>query len=81
MQQLNVPLAKHLLDDMRSLHAEFHEFIMHKKEDVDLSLFSFSKICRLKEQELRRTSYKKDVVLYEEISIKFISYFSELYFI
>jgi hypothetical protein len=74
-----VPLDEHLWDDMRSLHAEFHEFIMHRKGDIDLSLFSFCKICRLKEQELRITSYMKDVVL--EISTKFISYFLKLYFI
>jgi hypothetical protein len=49
MQQLNVPLGDHLWDDMRSLHAEFHEFIMNRKGDIDLSLFSSSEICRLKE--------------------------------
>jgi hypothetical protein len=34
---------------MRSLHAEFHEFIMSGKGDIDLSLFSASEIFRLKE--------------------------------
>jgi hypothetical protein len=56
----------------------FYEFIMHRNGDIDLSLLSFSKIHRLNEQELRITSYMKDVVLYEGIIAKFISYFSEL---
>jgi hypothetical protein len=47
------------------------------KKEIDLSLFSFSEICRLKEQKLRRTSYMKYVVKYEEIPTKFTSYFSE----
>jgi hypothetical protein len=54
---------------------------MYIKGDIDLSLLSFSKICRLNEQELRIISYMKDVVLYEENPTEFISYFSELYFI
>jgi hypothetical protein len=66
---------------MRSIHAKFYEFSMHRKGDIDLSLFSFSKVCRLNEQELRITYYMKDVVLYEGISTKFILYFLELYFI
>jgi hypothetical protein len=56
----------------------FYEFIMHRNGDIDLSLLSFSKIHRLNEQELRTTSYMKDVVLYKGIIAKFISYFSEL---
>jgi hypothetical protein len=48
---------------------------------MNLSLFSFSEFYRLKEQELMRTSYMKDVFLYEGISTKFVLYFSELYFI
>jgi hypothetical protein len=78
MHQLNVPLGELLSNDMRSMHAKFYEFIMHIKGDIDLSLLSFSKICRLNDQELRITSYMKDVVLYEGILAKFISYFSEL---
>jgi hypothetical protein len=57
MHQLNVPLGELLRNDMRSMQAKFYEFIMHRKGDIDLSLFSFSKICRLNEQELRITSY------------------------
>jgi hypothetical protein len=54
---------------------------MHIKGDIDLSLLSFSKICRLNEQELRITSYMKNVVIYEGNPTEFISCFSELYFI
>jgi hypothetical protein len=78
MNQLNIPLGEILRNDMRSMHVKFYEFIMHIKRDIDLSLFSFSKLCRLNEKELRITSYMKDVVLYEGILAKFISYFSEL---
>jgi hypothetical protein len=35
----------------------------------------------LKEQELGRTDYVKDVVLYEGIPTKIILYFCEIYFI
>jgi hypothetical protein len=55
---------------MRSMHAKFYEFIVHIKGDIDLSLLSFSKICRLNEHELRITSDMKDVVLYERIPKK-----------
>jgi hypothetical protein len=54
---------------MRRMHAKFYEFIMHRR-DIDLSLLSFSKICRLNEHELRITSYMKDVVLYKGILTK-----------
>jgi hypothetical protein len=64
-------------NDMGSMHVRFYEFSMHRKGDIDLSLFLFSEICRLKEQELRRTYYMKYVVQYEEIPTKFTSYFSE----
>jgi hypothetical protein len=63
---------------MRSVHAKFYEFIMHIKGDIELLLLSFSKICRLNEQELRITYYMKDAVLYEGILSKFISHFLEL---
>jgi hypothetical protein len=77
MNQLNVPLGEILRNDIKRIHAKFYEFSMHRKGDIDLSLLSFSEICRLNEQELRIASSMKDVVLYEEISTKFISYFSE----
>jgi hypothetical protein len=73
-----IPLGAIFSNDMRSIHATFYEFIMHRKGDIDLSLFLFSEICRLKEQELKRTSYMKDVVIYEGIPAKFTSYFSKL---
>jgi hypothetical protein len=72
MHQLNVPFGELLTNDMRSMHAKFYEFIMHRKGYIELSLLSFSKICRLNEQELRITSYMKDVVLYEGILARFI---------
>jgi hypothetical protein len=70
-----IPLLEIFTNDMGSMHAYVYEFIMHRKGDIDLSLFSFSYICRLKDQELTRTSYMKDVVLYEWIATKFTSYF------
>jgi hypothetical protein len=42
---------------------------------MSLSLFLFLEFCILKKPKLRRTDYMKDIVLYEEILIKFISYF------
>jgi hypothetical protein len=50
MHQLNVSLGELLMNDMRSMHAMFYEFIMHIKGDIDLSLLSFSKIYKLNEQ-------------------------------
>jgi hypothetical protein len=78
MHQLNVLLGELLRNDMSSMHGRIYEFIMHIKGYIDLSLISFSKICRLNEQELRITFYIKDVVLYEGDPTDFISYFSEL---
>jgi hypothetical protein len=36
MHQLNVPLGEPLSNDIRSMHAKFYEFIMHRKGDIDL---------------------------------------------
>jgi hypothetical protein len=72
MHQLNVPLIEILRNDMRSMHDKFYEFIVHRKGDIDLSLLSFSIICRLNEQELRITSYMKDVVLHDRSPTEFI---------
>jgi hypothetical protein len=66
---------------MKSLYTKFCEFTMHIKGEMNLSLFSFSEFCTLEEQELGGIYYIKDVVLYEGILTKFISYFSQLYFI
>jgi hypothetical protein len=33
-----IPLGEIFRNDMRSMHAKFYEFIMHRKGDIDLSL-------------------------------------------
>jgi hypothetical protein len=66
---------------VRNMHAKFHEFRMHKNDDMNLYLFSFPKFCTLDKQELRRLDYIKDVVLDKAVPIKFNSYFSDMYFI
>jgi hypothetical protein len=66
---------------MSSVQVMFHDFIKHRGGDMNLSIFSFSEFCTLEEQELGRIVHIKDVVLYEGIPIKFVSYFSQLYFI
>jgi hypothetical protein len=78
MQELNVPLGEHIWDCMRSVHDKFHEIRKHRGGDTNFSSFSFSEFCTLEEQELGRIAYMKDVVLYEGIPTKFISYISEL---
>jgi hypothetical protein len=58
--------------DMRSVHDKFHEFSMYRSADISLLyLFEF---FTLEEQESRRISYMKDVVLYE-------GDFNQIYFI
>jgi hypothetical protein len=47
MHQLNENFGEILINDMKSIHAKFYEFIVHRKLDIDLQLFSFSEICRL----------------------------------
>jgi hypothetical protein len=42
-----MPLGEQIRDDVRSMHANFHEFSMHRKGDMNLSLFSFSEICTM----------------------------------
>jgi hypothetical protein len=46
MHQLNVTLGELLKNHRRSIHAKLNEFIMHGKGDINLSLLSFSEICR-----------------------------------
>jgi hypothetical protein len=75
-----VPLGEYLWDDMRSVHAKFHDFIKNRGGDINLSLLLFSKFCTLEEHELGRIAYMKDVALYEVIAKKIVSYFSQLYF-
>jgi hypothetical protein len=72
---LNAPLAGHIRDDMRSVHAKFHESRMHRGGDTNLFSFSFLEFCTLEEQELGRIAYMKDVVLYETVPTKFVSSF------
>jgi hypothetical protein len=38
-KKLNMPLGEHIWDDMRNVHDKFHEFIMHRKVDMNFSLF------------------------------------------
>jgi hypothetical protein len=38
MQQLDMPLGEHIRDVM-SVHAKFHEFIIHRDADMNISLF------------------------------------------
>jgi hypothetical protein len=70
-----MPLAEHILDVIRRVHAKYHEFRRHRGGGTDLSSFSFSEFCTLEEPELSRTYYMKDVVLYEAIPTKFVSSF------
>jgi hypothetical protein len=76
-----VSLGDKLWDDMRSVHAKFHEFILYRSADMNISLLYFFDFFTLEEQELGRISYMKDVVLYEGILTKFISYFLVFHFI
>jgi hypothetical protein len=42
-----MPLGELFRNDMRRMHAKFNEFSMHRKGDINLSLFFFSKICTM----------------------------------
>jgi hypothetical protein len=76
-----MPLGEHIIDLTRRVHAKFHEFRMHRGGDMNLSLFSFPEFCILKEQELRRIDYMKDIVLYDSNKICFIFFTAVLYLI
>jgi hypothetical protein len=78
---LKIPLVELFRNDMKSLHAKFGEFSMHRNEDIILSLFSVPEFCTLDDQKLRIFDYMKDVVLREAVPTKFNSYFSDLWFI
>jgi hypothetical protein len=66
---------------MRNLHSKFHEFDMQRKVDMNLlSLFSFSEICTIGEQESRRFEYTTMKICFNGFQKK-NSYFCELYFI
>jgi hypothetical protein len=62
-----MPLGELFRNNMRSMHAKFNEFSMHRNDDMNLSLFSFSEFCRLAQQEFRRFNYMNDVVMDEGI--------------
>jgi hypothetical protein len=49
-----MPLDEKIRDDIWSSHAKFQEFIMHRDDDMNLSLFFFYEFCTLEEQELGR---------------------------
>jgi hypothetical protein len=50
-QKLNMPLGEIIRNEMRTMYVKFHEFSMHKNEDMNLSLYSFSEFCRMGQQE------------------------------
>jgi hypothetical protein len=52
-----MPLGEQIRDDTRSAHAKFHKLSMHRKEDIDLSLFLFSEIYTIAKHEYRRFEY------------------------
>jgi hypothetical protein len=56
-QDLKMPLGELLRNDMRSMHANVYEFSMHRKGDINLSLFRFSKICTKEYYESRIFEY------------------------
>jgi hypothetical protein len=49
-----MPLGEHTQNDMRNMHAKFHEFIWHKKGDINLSSFPFYEFCRMGQHESLR---------------------------
>jgi hypothetical protein len=75
MLNLSMPLGQHIRNEMRNMYVKCHEFNMHRNDDMDLSLFLFFEFCILKEQELSRFDYSKDVVMDEGIPTKFTLYF------
>jgi hypothetical protein len=72
IQQLNMPLGEHIGDDMRDEHAKFYEFSIHRKVDINLSLFLFYEICTIGEYESRRFEYMTIKVLFKGFEIYFI---------
>jgi hypothetical protein len=60
---------------MRSMHAKFHEFSMHRSAYMNLSLLYFFDFFTLEEQELGIISNMKDLAPYEVVPTKFVSSF------
>jgi hypothetical protein len=46
-----MPLGDNIRNDMKITHAKFHEFIRHRKGDINLSSFPFYEFCRMGQQE------------------------------
>jgi hypothetical protein len=46
-----MPLGEHIRDDMRRMHAKFHEFSRQRKGDINLSSFPFYEFSRMGQQE------------------------------
>jgi hypothetical protein len=65
-----MPLDEYVRDDMRSMHAKFYGFSMHRDPDMNISLIYLFKFCTPKEQALRKVHYMKDVVFDEGIPTK-----------
>jgi hypothetical protein len=49
-----MPLGDNISNDMRRIHAKFHEFSRHRKGDINLSSFPFYEFCRMGQQESLR---------------------------
>jgi hypothetical protein len=57
------------------MHAKFQEFSIHRSADMNIYLHYFFEFFILEDQELRRISNMKDLVLYEAVPTKFVSSF------
>jgi hypothetical protein len=42
---MNMPLGEWMRDNIWSVHENIHEFSIHIKGDINLSMYSFSEIC------------------------------------
>jgi hypothetical protein len=61
-----MPLGEHIRDDIRNVHDKFNEFIMHRKGDINLSLFSLSEIYTIAEHEYRGFEYMRMMLWFKE---------------
>jgi hypothetical protein len=60
-----MPLGELFRNDMSSVHAMFNEYSMYKKGDINLSLFSFSKIWTKEYHESRRFEYMTMILRFQ----------------
>jgi hypothetical protein len=74
-----MPLGEHTQNDMRNMHAKFHEFSWHKKEILIYHHFHF--INFVEWDNMNEIWKHENVHLVEGIVTKFIPYFSNPYFI